>query len=90
VYLRTRADADVPAARVQDTGDIFILGGGFIGCEVAAAARSFGAEVTVLEMRPSPLEAVLGPEVGEAVGRIHRSAGVRLRTGERVQRVGAH
>jgi 3-phenylpropionate/trans-cinnamate dioxygenase ferredoxin reductase subunit len=90
VYLRTRQDADALAARIRQDGDILILGGGFIGCEVAAAARSLGADVTVLEMQDTPLQAVLGAEVGEVVAGIHRAAGVTLRTGERVQRVTEH
>jgi len=51
VYLRTRQDADTLGERIRAGGDLVILGGGFIGCEIAAAARTLGAQVTVLEMR---------------------------------------
>lgn len=86
-YLRTREDADALADLIRQAGEILILGGGFIGCEVAAAARSFGADVTVLEMQDTPLQAVLGPAVGRVIRRIHEEAGVTFRTGERVRRV---
>jgi 3-phenylpropionate/trans-cinnamate dioxygenase ferredoxin reductase subunit len=86
-YLRTRQDADVLADRIRQAGEILILGGGFIGCEVAAAARSLGADVTVLEMQDAPLQAILGAAVGQAIRRIHQVAGVTFRTGETVRRV---
>ena len=86
-YLRTRQDADALSEHIRQAGDILILGGGFIGCEVAAAARSVGAGVTVLEMQDTPMQAAFGPIVGEAIAQIHRSAGVIFRTGERVRRV---
>jgi 3-phenylpropionate/trans-cinnamate dioxygenase ferredoxin reductase component len=89
-YLRTRRDADALAGQIRRTGEIIILGGGFIGCEVAAAARSLGAAVTVLEMHDAPMQAVFGPVVGRAIARIHQAAGVAFRTGERVRRVTEH
>jgi 3-phenylpropionate/trans-cinnamate dioxygenase ferredoxin reductase component len=89
VYLRTRQDADTLGARIRAAGEIVILGGGFIGCEIAAAARALGAEVTILEMQDTLLQSVLGPEVGAAVASLHRAAGVRLRTAEQVRDVTA-
>jgi 3-phenylpropionate/trans-cinnamate dioxygenase ferredoxin reductase subunit len=86
-YLRTRQDADTLAGRIRAAGEILILGGGFIGCEVAAAARSLGADVTVLEMQATPLQMVLGPEMGRVIRDIHQAAGVHFRTGERVRQV---
>ena len=47
-YLRTRGDADWLAARLRHGEPLVVLGGGFIGCEVAASARRLGVEVTVL------------------------------------------
>ncbi len=84
LYLHDRGDCDRLAGHLRGGDDLVILGGGFIGCEVAAAARQSGLEVTVLELRDHPLEGVLGASVGQVLSDIHREAGVKLRTGERV------
>jgi 3-phenylpropionate/trans-cinnamate dioxygenase ferredoxin reductase component len=89
VYLRTRQDADALAERARTAGEVVILGGGFIGCEVAAAAHTLGAQVTILEMQGALLQAALGPEIGSVIGGIHRAAGVTVRTGEPVRAVTA-
>src|SRR5206468_3139089 len=52
--------------------------------EVAASLRQLGVEVTAVLDGRFPLEAVLGPEVGEAMAAMHRDAGVELVTGDRV------
>jgi 3-phenylpropionate/trans-cinnamate dioxygenase ferredoxin reductase subunit len=83
-YLRTVADADWLAKRLRQGEPLVVLGGGFIGCEVAAAARQLDVEVTVLEMAEVPLKPALGSELGGLVAEIHREAGVDFRTGERV------
>lgn len=85
--LRERADADRLATCLRSSERLVILGGGFIGCEVAACARAAGADVTILEMQAHPLAAVLGTRVAEIVSRVHRDAGVTLRTGARVTSV---
>lgn len=87
VYLRTLDDADRLAKQLRKGDPLVVLGGGFIGCEVAAAARRLGVEVTVLEMAPVPLEQALGRQLGGLVADIHREAGVDFRTDERVQAV---
>jgi 3-phenylpropionate/trans-cinnamate dioxygenase ferredoxin reductase component len=86
-YLRTLADADRLAKRLRQGEPLLVVGGGFVGCEVAAAARQLGVEVTVLEMAPVPLERALGAQLGALVAEIHRDAGVDFRTGERVSAV---
>jgi 3-phenylpropionate/trans-cinnamate dioxygenase ferredoxin reductase subunit len=86
-YLRRRADADrlkellVPGAR------LVVLGGGFIGCEVAATARLLGVEVVVMEALNAPMERVLGEEIGHVFTEIHRDQGVDVRLGERMDTV---
>jgi 3-phenylpropionate/trans-cinnamate dioxygenase ferredoxin reductase subunit len=90
LYLRTRDDAARLAGLLQAGQSLLIMGGGFIGCEVAASARSLGTDVTVLEMQEMPLQAVLGARVGGMLADLHRGAGVTLRTGERVQSVTEH
>jgi 3-phenylpropionate/trans-cinnamate dioxygenase ferredoxin reductase subunit len=86
-YLRTREDADRLAERLRQGEPLVVLGGGFIGCEIAASARQLGVEVTVLEMAPVPLERALGADLGGVIAEIHRDAGVDFRTGERVHAV---
>lgn len=61
------------------------IGAGFIGAEVAASARTLGKDVLLLEAAPVPLERALGRDVGEIYAAIHRSHGVDLRTGTRVE-----
>ena len=58
-----------------------VVGGGFLGMEVAATARDLGAEVTVVEPQPTPLARVVGPFVGRAIAEVHADHGVKVRTG---------
>jgi 3-phenylpropionate/trans-cinnamate dioxygenase ferredoxin reductase subunit len=84
--LRTAADSDRLRAELSAGGRrLVIIGAGWIGLEVASAARGYGDDVTVIEPQPAPLLQVLGPEMGEVFARLHRSHGVdlRLRTGVR-------
>jgi 3-phenylpropionate/trans-cinnamate dioxygenase ferredoxin reductase component len=62
-------------------GRVVIVGGGFLGLEVAASARSLGLEVTVIEPLEQPMIRQVGPLVGAEVARLHREHGVDLRTG---------
>jgi 3-phenylpropionate/trans-cinnamate dioxygenase ferredoxin reductase subunit len=85
-YLRTLADSDVlREALVQGNRRVVIVGAGWIGLEVAAAARTHGNAVTVVEPLPTPLHQVLGPVMGEVFARLHREHGVDLRTRVGVQ-----
>jgi 3-phenylpropionate/trans-cinnamate dioxygenase ferredoxin reductase component len=79
--LRDVADADRLRAELASASRLEVVGAGFVGCEVAAAARQLGLEVTVYEMLPQPLLRVLGAEVGGWLASLHRSQGVDLRTG---------
>jgi 3-phenylpropionate/trans-cinnamate dioxygenase ferredoxin reductase component len=80
-YLRTLADADVLLADLRGGGKrIVIVGAGWIGLEVAAAARFHGNEVTVVEPQPTPLHAVLGADMGRVFAKLHRDHGVDLLT----------
>jgi 3-phenylpropionate/trans-cinnamate dioxygenase ferredoxin reductase subunit len=78
--LRSAADSDRLKAELAP-GDrrVVVVGAGWIGLEVAAAARSYGNEVTVVEPQPTPLRAVLGDEIGGVFADLHRSHGVDLR-----------
>ncbi|HWJ65067.1 MAG TPA: FAD/NAD(P)-binding oxidoreductase [Nocardioides sp.] len=79
LHLRTLDDALALKERLQ--GRIAIIGAGWIGLEVASAARQAGAEVTVLEAAPLPLQRVLGDELATVFADLHREHGVDLRLG---------
>ena len=87
-YLRTGEDAAVLRERMTAAGHVAVLGGGFIGCEVAAAAIGLGKRATILEALPTLLHRALGPELGDVVAGIHRDEGVDVRTGQQVLGVG--
>ncbi|GAB2326843.1 NAD(P)/FAD-dependent oxidoreductase [Streptomyces variabilis] len=65
----------------RDNGHLVIAGAGWIGLEIAAAARHYGAEVTVVHRGPAPLHSVLGPELGQIFAEVHREHGVRFHFG---------
>ncbi|MFB7862345.1 MULTISPECIES: NAD(P)/FAD-dependent oxidoreductase [unclassified Streptomyces] len=71
----------------RDNGHLVIAGAGWIGLEVAAAARSYGAEVTVVEADPTPLYRVLGPELGQLFSDLHSEHGVRFHFGARLTEI---
>ncbi len=86
-YLRRVADSDRIRATLQTATRIAVIGAGWIGLETAAAARSAGVEVTVLETAELPLLRVLGREVAEAFAALHREHGVDLRFGVQVAEI---
>ncbi|MFD5323140.1 NAD(P)/FAD-dependent oxidoreductase [Streptomyces sp. NPDC127092] len=71
----------------RDNGHLVIAGAGWIGLEVAAAARTYGAEVTVIETDPTPLHRVLGPELGQLFADLHTEHGVRFHFGARLTEI---
>ncbi|MFF3287154.1 NAD(P)/FAD-dependent oxidoreductase [Streptomyces sp. NPDC003023] len=84
-HLRRLAHSDrlrhVLAALGRDNGHLVIAGAGWIGLEVAAAARGYGAEVTVVEPQATPLHQAIGPELGQVFADLHREHGVRFHFG---------
>jgi NADPH-dependent 2,4-dienoyl-CoA reductase/sulfur reductase-like enzyme len=81
LYLRELPDADVLRGSLDETRHINVIGAGFIGCEVAAAARQLACEVRVHEALAQPLVRVLGPELGGYLAGVHRAHGVELTLG---------
>ncbi len=77
-YLRTIADADRIRAECAAGGRLVIIGGGYIGLEVAATARERGMEVTVLEMAARVMSRVTSPEVSSFYEAEHARHGVRI------------
>ena len=72
LYLRSREDSDAIRATFGAGRRLVVIGAGWIGLEVAAAARQAGTEVTVVEMAELPLLAVLGPELAQVFADLHR------------------
>lgn len=87
LYLRTLEDEGRVLAALTPGSRLVIVGAGWIGLEVAAAARDHDVEVTVLEMADVPLQKVLGDELARHLAALHRSHGVDLRTGVTVEEV---
>jgi 3-phenylpropionate/trans-cinnamate dioxygenase ferredoxin reductase component len=84
LYLRRVGDSERLAEALHGGGRVVIVGAGWIGLEVAAAAREFGCDVTVVEPEPSALHRQLGPELGAMFTDLHREHGVVFRFGESV------
>ena len=84
-YLRTRTESAELARLLDKARRVVVVGGGFIGSEVAASARTLGKEVTILEASAVPLVRALGTKMGEACAGIHRDHGVDVRLSCRVQ-----
>ncbi len=80
-YLRSLPDAEQLREVFTEVGRIVIVGGGWIGLEVAAAAREAGVEVTVVEAADLPLLGVLGPRMAGVFAQVHRSHGVSFELG---------
>jgi 3-phenylpropionate/trans-cinnamate dioxygenase ferredoxin reductase subunit len=78
-YLRTIDESDALLAALRAGGRVVVIGAGWIGLETAAAARTHGAEVTVVELDTLPLRRVLGDEVAQVFADLHRANGVDLR-----------
>lgn len=89
--LRTRADADAIAAALADCSQralpVVVIGGGFIGLEVAATARKKGLAVTVVEAAPRLLSRVLGERLSSWFAALHREHGVEVVLGAGVSSI---
>jgi 3-phenylpropionate/trans-cinnamate dioxygenase ferredoxin reductase subunit len=85
LQLRTLADSDRIANAVSAGTRLIVIGAGWIGLEVAAAARTRGATVTVVETAELPLQRVLGDELATVFADLHREHGVTFRFGARTR-----
>ena len=83
-YLRTLDDVERIRAQMAAGKRLVIIGGGYIGLEVAAAAVAQGLQVTVLEAQPRVLQRVTAAELSAYYERKHREAGVEIRTNVQV------
>ncbi|GGO08309.1 pyridine nucleotide-disulfide oxidoreductase [Microbispora rosea subsp. aerata] len=86
-YLRRIEDCESLKDVLATVSRLAVIGAGWIGLEVTAAARRAGVEVTVLEAAPLPLLRVLGPEVARVFADLHRDHGADLRLGVTVSEI---
>ena len=77
-YLRNVEDADAIRAAAMGAEAIVVIGGGWIGTEVAASLRQLGRNVTLVSPPPQPLESILGAEVAGVYRRLHEENGTKL------------
>jgi 3-phenylpropionate/trans-cinnamate dioxygenase ferredoxin reductase subunit len=78
LYLRTLDESRMVKQRLQDANTIVVVGGGFIGLEIAASARSLGKAVTVLEAQPRLMPRVVAPLVSAFYDALHTARGVTV------------
>ncbi|GAA4462704.1 NAD(P)/FAD-dependent oxidoreductase [Phytohabitans houttuyneae] len=88
-YLRTMDEAEALLDGLRAGGNVVVIGAGWIGLEVAAAAREHGCTVDVIEMAPLPLHNVLGHEVAAIFRDLHEAHGVRFHFEAGVREIGA-
>ncbi|MEU3221087.1 FAD-dependent oxidoreductase [Streptomyces sp. NPDC006971] len=87
LYLRSVRDSERIKDTFQHASRVTFVGGGWIGLEVAAAAREAGVEATVLEAGELPLLRVLGPQIAPLFADLHREHGVDLRLSAHVSEI---
>jgi 3-phenylpropionate/trans-cinnamate dioxygenase ferredoxin reductase subunit len=82
LYLRTQDDADRLREAAANAKQIVVIGGGWIGSEVAASLRQLGHDITLVTNLSAPLEHVLGLEVASVYADLHKQNGVKIVTGQ--------
>ena len=83
-YLRTVDDVRSIQAVIRPKQKALILGGGYIGLEMAASLKKIGLSVTLLELAPRLLERVAAPELSDFFARIHKEEGINIHCGKTV------
>ncbi len=86
-YLRSYDDAAALNSALREGTSLAVVGAGWIGLEVTAAARQRNVDVTVVEAAKQPLLAALGETVGEVFATLHREHGVDLRLEAQVEEI---
>jgi 3-phenylpropionate/trans-cinnamate dioxygenase ferredoxin reductase subunit len=81
LQLRTLADSRAIADRLARREPVVVVGGGFIGTEIAAAARAHGCPVTVVDPVAQPMARLVGPEIADVLVGLHRENGAETRFG---------
>ena len=78
LYLRSRDEAVIMKERLKNAQEIAVIGGGFIGLELAAVACSLGKSVTVLEALPRLMSRAVAPLISDFYRELHTSKGVKI------------
>lgn len=86
-YLRSLEDCDIIKDWLNNTKKAVIIGGGFIGCEVAAVLAKKGIDVTMLEITPHLLSRVLDEEISIVIENFLKSKGVKILTNTSASRI---
>ena len=79
VTLRTIADVDYIRLQLEGKNKLVIIGGGYIGLEVAAVARALGKQVTVVEAQDRVMKRVVSPVISDYYAKLHRDKGVVIK-----------
>ncbi|MDR6688765.1 3-phenylpropionate/trans-cinnamate dioxygenase ferredoxin reductase subunit [Arthrobacter sp. 1088] len=79
--LRTLEDSRAIAARLRLGEPVVVVGGGFIGTEIAAAAVGYGCDVTVVDPVSEPMARIVGPEIARSLVELHHRHGAQTRFG---------
>jgi len=87
LYLRTLDESRELKSRVQRAESVVVIGGGFIGLELAAVARTLGKSVTVLEAQPRLMPRVVAPAISEFYRELHTSQGATVVCGAMVSEI---
>jgi len=86
-HLRTIDDADALRAGLRGRPRVVVVGGGWIGCEVAASAAHLGASVTLVELSAAPLIQALGASLGSFYADVHAEHGIHLRMNRSISHI---
>jgi 3-phenylpropionate/trans-cinnamate dioxygenase ferredoxin reductase subunit len=86
-YLRTLGEAIELKQRIEQAEHIVVIGGGFIGLEIAASARALQKEVTVVEMLPRLMARAVAPMVSDFFRRSHEAQGIEVLLNARVREI---
>ncbi|WP_066947943.1 NAD(P)/FAD-dependent oxidoreductase [Streptomyces lushanensis] len=78
VALRSLSDAEELRCALREAGDLLVVGGGFIGLEVASVARGLGLRVTVVEAGPRLMGRSVGGTLSAHLAALHRAGGTRV------------
>lgn len=89
LYLRTLDEAVALRQRIAEASSVAVIGGGFIGLEVAAAARAFGKQVTVIEAAPRLMARAVSPLLSDFFLEVHRGQGAEVILNAQVTKVEA-
>jgi 3-phenylpropionate/trans-cinnamate dioxygenase ferredoxin reductase subunit len=87
LYLRSLAEAIFIKKRIEESQRIVVVGGGFIGLELAAVASALGKSVTVIEALPRVMARVVAPIISEFFRELHTSRNVKILCGTTVKEI---